>query len=142
MVSGLGTCKHSSDLFCSYSDVMTQKSVYQTGTSLWCYVQELDVAVSLSLFVSRMAELDAQISTVIASLPSTLSSAAQSTRAFAAVFHPAATATAAASAAHRLAEDLKVRLPSSMPVVTEHSICIMVALRFGGQTILSDTITV
>ena len=71
-------------------------------------LQELDVAVSLSLFVSRMAEMGTRVNTTLAALPAALSAGAHAASSFSSVFRPAAAATAAASASHGLAQDLNV----------------------------------
>ena len=74
------------------------------------------MAVSLSLFVSRMTEMGARTAATLAALPPVLAAAAQAVTRFASEFRPAAAATSAALAAHRLARDLNVRpVPCAMP---------------------------
>ena len=67
------------------------------------------MAVSLSLFVSRMTEMGARTAATLGALPHALAAAAKAVTRFATEVRPAAAATAAAAAAHRLAQDLNVR---------------------------------
>ena len=72
-------------------------------------LQELEVAVSLALFSSRMAEMGPAIGAVLDSLPDALTSSASAITIFSAAVEAAAAASVNASAAHRVAQDANVR---------------------------------
>ena len=91
--------------------------------------QELDVAVSLSLFVSRMAEMMSRVSTNLAGLPAALTEGAHAASKFSVVCRSAAAATLAGKAAHLLAQDLNVSSSPSNNRILEVS-CLFEA-RFG-----------
>jgi len=71
-------------------------------------LQELEVAVSLALFSSRMAEMGPAVGAVLDSLPDALASSAAAITAFSAAFEAAAAASVNASAAHRVAQEANV----------------------------------
>ena len=81
--------------------------------SMLSTLQELEVAVSLALFSSRMAEMGPAISTALDSLPDALASSAVAITAFSAAFEAAAAASVEAGAAHRVAQEANVRLQNN-----------------------------
>ncbi len=71
--------------------------------------QELEVAVSLALFSSRMAEMAPAIGVALEGLPDALASAATAISALSAAYEAAAVASSAASTSQRAAQEASVR---------------------------------
>ena len=83
-------------------------------------MQELEVAVSLALFSSRMAEMAPAMSVALDGLPDALTMTAAAISALVAAHEPAAVASSAASAAQRASQEANVRSTSSCASVLCH----------------------